>query len=87
MAQNDQGQSVLVTLAEREDADELAEELLEQGYEPCSVHRSMLAGEDDAADADWVIEVRTGPHGGPAAFEEPHLAALAADYGGVASLD
>lgn len=83
MAQNDDGQSVLVTLAEREDADELAEELLEQGYEPCSVHHSMLAAEDAA---NWVIEVRTGPHGGPAAFEEPHLATLAADYGGVASL-
>ncbi len=77
--------AVLVTLSDREDAEELAEQLLEQGYEPCLVHRDMLAGEDDAEDADWVIEVRTGPHGGSAVFDEPHLAALAEDYGGFAS--
>ncbi|MDS1269387.1 hypothetical protein RIF23_03655 [Lipingzhangella sp. LS1_29] len=78
---------VLVTLPERSDAEELAEELQDAGYEPCTVHRDMLAGEDDAEDVDWVIEVHTGPHGGPAAFEEPHLATLAADYGGFAVAD
>jgi hypothetical protein len=82
VAENVRG-TVLVTLADRDDAEELAEQLLEQGYEPCLVHRDMLAGEDDAEDADWVIEVRTGPHGGPAVFDEPHLAALAEDYRGV----
>ncbi|MEC3892167.1 MULTISPECIES: divalent-cation tolerance protein CutA [Nocardiopsis] len=76
--------TVLVTLPDREDADELAEQLLEQGYEPCAVHRDMLAGEDDAEDVDWVIEVSTGPHGGPAVFDEPHLSLLAEDYGGFA---
>jgi len=79
--------AVLVTLADRDDAVELAEQLLEQGYEPCRVHRDMLAGEDDADDADWVIEVLTGPHGGPAVFDEPHLAALAEDYGGFAAAE
>lgn len=83
MAENVRG-VVLVTLADREDAEELAEQLLEQGYGPCLVHRDMLAGEDDAEDVDWVIEVHTGPHGGPAVFDEPHLAALAEDYGGFA---
>lgn len=78
---------VLVTLREKADAEELAEELRDAGYEPCTVHRDMLAGEDDAEDVDWVIEVQTGPHGGPAAFEEPHLATLAADYGGFAVAD
>ncbi|MFD6096600.1 hypothetical protein ACFVWN_03610 [Nocardiopsis flavescens] len=86
MAENVRG-GVLVTLADREDAQELAEQLLEQGYEPCLVHRVMLAGEDDAEDADWVIEVRTGPHGGPAVFDEPHLAALAQDYDGFAAAE
>ena len=76
--------AVLVTLPDREDADELAEQLLEQGYEPCRVHRKVLAGEEGAADADWAIEVLTGPHGGPATFDEPHLALLAEDYGGFA---
>ncbi|WP_116245171.1 hypothetical protein [Nocardiopsis sp. FIRDI 009] len=79
--------AVMVSLPDREDADELAEQLLEQGYEPCHVHRDMLAGEDDAEDVDWVIEVRTGPHGGPAVFDEPHLSALAEDYGGFATAD
>jgi hypothetical protein len=79
--------AVLVTLSDRDDAVELAEQLLEQGYEPCRVHRDMLAGEDDAEDADWVIEVLTGPHGGPAVFDEPHLAALAEDYGGFAAAE
>ncbi|WP_308251212.1 hypothetical protein [Streptomonospora nanhaiensis] len=77
--------AVLVTLADREDAEELAEQLLDQGYAPCTVHRDMLAGEDDAEDVDWVIEVRTGPHGGPAALDEPHLHQLAEDYGGFAA--
>ncbi|MFW5417395.1 hypothetical protein J0910_12355 [Nocardiopsis sp. CNT-189] len=77
-------EAVLVTLHDREDAEELAEQLLDQGYAPCTVHRDMLAGEDDAEDADWVIEVRVGPHGGSALFDEPHLALLAEDYGGFA---
>ncbi|GAA4905887.1 hypothetical protein [Streptomonospora salina] len=77
--------SVFVTLSEKEDAEELAEQLQDQGYEPCVVHRDMLAGEDDAEDVDWVIEVDTGPHGGPATFDEPHLAMLAQDYGGFAT--
>ncbi|MEY9212980.1 hypothetical protein NI17_003020 [Thermobifida halotolerans] len=74
--------AVLVTLAEREDAEELAGQLLEEGYAPCTVHRDMFAGEDDAEDVDWVIEVRTGPGGAPAAMDEDGLSALAEDYGG-----
>lgn len=83
MAEDVRG-AVLVTLPDRDDAEELADQLLEQGYEPCLVHRDMLAGEDDAEDVDWVIEVLTGPHGGPAVFDESHLAALARDYDGFA---
>ncbi|WP_017612969.1 hypothetical protein [Nocardiopsis salina] len=79
--------AVMVTLTEREDAEELAEQLHEQGYEPCTVHREMLAGEDDAEDVDWVIEVHTGPHGGPAVFDETHLGLLADDYGGFATVE
>lgn len=85
MSEAEQAGAVLVTLPEREDADELAEQLETQGYEPCLVHRDMLAGEDDAEDVDWVIEVHTGPHGGPATFDEPHLQMLAEDYGGFAA--
>lgn len=78
---------VLVSLPDRDDAEELAEELSDQGYEPCTVHREMLAGEDDAEDVDWVVVVRTGPHGGPATFEEPHLSTLAHDYGGFVTIE
>ena len=85
VAATEQEGTVLVTLSEKEDAHELAEQLADQGYEPCTVHRGRLAGEDDAEDADWVIEVSTGPHGGPATFDEPHLAMLAGDYGGFAA--
>ncbi|PSK91813.1 hypothetical protein CLV63_11994 [Murinocardiopsis flavida] len=86
-AEADRSGVVLVTLPDRDDAEELAEQLADQGYEPCVVHRDMLSGEDDADDADWVIEVRTGPHGGPATFDEPHLALLAEDYGGFAAAE
>ncbi|AAZ55159.1 hypothetical protein JCM3263A_07440 [Thermobifida fusca] len=74
--------AVLVTLAERDAAEELAEQLQEQGYAPCTVHRDMYAGEDDAEDVDWIVEVRTGPDGAPAVMDEEGLAALAEEYGG-----
>lgn len=76
--------AVLVTVHDREDAQELAEQLLSQGYEPCTVHRGPRAGADDDGDADWVIEVRTDPYGSSAILDQPHLAALAEDYGGSA---
>ncbi|GLU45962.1 hypothetical protein [Nocardiopsis ansamitocini] len=72
--------SVLVALQDREDAEELAEQLEDQGYEPCTVGRNPLSGGSE--DTDWVIEVHTGPHGGPAALDQPHLDALAQDYDG-----
>jgi HAD superfamily hydrolase (TIGR01509 family) len=38
--------TVLLILSDRDEADELAAELLADGWAPCSVHRDMLAGED-----------------------------------------
>ncbi|SHG48752.1 HAD family hydrolase [Streptoalloteichus hindustanus] len=57
---------VLVVLPDRDEAEELAEELTADGWSPCSVHRDMLAGEDDAEDVDWVVLVETAPDGLPA---------------------
>lgn len=74
-----------MTLPAQEDAEELAEQLQTQGYEPCLVHHDTRATGDGAEDVDWVIDVATGPHGGPATFDEPHLQMLAADYGGFAA--
>lgn len=76
--------AVLLVLPERADAEELAETLAERGYAPCTVHRDMLAGEDDAEDVDWVIEVRTAPHGRTATAEAEALAALAEERDGFA---
>ncbi|MCP2260449.1 haloacid dehalogenase superfamily, subfamily IA, variant 3 with third motif having DD or ED [Streptoalloteichus tenebrarius] len=57
---------VLVVLPDRDEAEELAEELSADGWSPCTVHRDMLAGEDDAEDVDWVVLVETAPDGLPA---------------------
>lgn len=79
--------TILVTLAERDAAEELAEQLREQGYAPCTVHRDMYAGEDDAEDVDWVVEVRTGPDGASAIMDEEGLSALAEEYGGFVNVE
>lgn len=68
---------VLIVLHDREDAQRLAGELSAQGWAPCLVHRDLLAGEDDAEDADWVIELATAPDGSPARLHEEPLAELA----------
>ena len=68
---------MLLVLHDRDEAERLAAELAEQGWSPCAVHKDLLAGEDDAEDADWLIELATAPDGTPAATHEDFLAALA----------
>jgi putative hydrolase of the HAD superfamily len=68
---------MLLVLPDRAEAEELAAELAGQGWAPCAVHKELLAGEDDAEDADWLIELATAPDGTPAAAHEEFLAALA----------
>ena len=41
------------------------------------MHKELLAGEDDAEDADWLVELATAPDGTPAATHEEYLAGLA----------
>ncbi|MBM7859500.1 HAD-IA family hydrolase [Lentzea nigeriaca] len=74
--------TVLLILPDRDDAEELAAELLEEGWGPCAVHRDMLAGEDDAEDVDWVIELTTAPDGTPASAHRPELDELAERHDG-----
>lgn len=76
---------VLLVLPDRDDAEDLADQLRAAGYAPALVHRDMLAGEDDAEDVDWVIELVTGPGGGPAAAGLDELAALAESRDGFVS--
>ena len=68
---------MLLVLHDRDEAEQLAAELTEQGWAPCAVHKELLAGEDDAEDADWLIELVTAPDGTSAAAHEEFLAALA----------
>jgi len=70
-------EGMLIVLPAREDAEQLAASLAEQGWLPCAVHKELLAGEDDAEDADWLVELATAPDGTPAAAHEEYLAGLA----------
>lgn len=74
--------TVLLILPDRDDAEELAESLLGDGWGPCAVHRDMLAGEDDAEDVDWVVELTTAPDGTPASAHREELDELAERYEG-----
>ncbi|MFD4674178.1 HAD-IA family hydrolase [Lentzea sp. NPDC058450] len=69
--------TVLLILPDRDEAEELAADLLEDGWGPCHVHRDMLAGEDDAEAVDWVIELTTAPDGLPASAHRPELDEIA----------
>jgi hypothetical protein len=73
---------VLLVLPDRGDAEELARQLATDGYRPATLHRDMLAGDDDAEDVDWVIELVTAPSGEPAAEHHSQLTALAEQYDG-----
>ena len=68
---------MLVVLPARDEAERLAAELAELGWSPCAVHNELRAGEDDAEDADWRVELATAPDGTPAAAHEEFLAELA----------
>ncbi|MDX8033642.1 HAD-IA family hydrolase, partial [Lentzea sp. BCCO 10_0856] len=74
--------TVLLILPDRDEAEELAAELSEAGWGPCAVHRDMLAGEDDAEDVDWVIELTTAPDGTPASAHRAELDELAERHDG-----
>jgi HAD superfamily hydrolase (TIGR01509 family) len=74
--------TVLVVLPDRDDAESVARELLSAGWSPCAVHRDMLAGEDDAEDVDWVVEVTTAPDGLPASAHRAELDELAERFEG-----
>ncbi|SDJ77833.1 haloacid dehalogenase superfamily, subfamily IA, variant 3 with third motif having DD or ED [Lentzea albidocapillata subsp. violacea] len=74
--------TVLLILPDRDEAEGLATELLESGWGPCAVHRDMLAGEDDAEDVDWVVELTTAPDGLPASAHRAALDDLAEQHDG-----
>ncbi len=73
---------LLLVLHDREDAEEAARELGAAGWAPCAVHKDVLAGEDDLEDADWVVELTTGPDDQPASAHRGLLEGLAGRYDG-----
>jgi putative hydrolase of the HAD superfamily len=79
--------TVLVVLPDRDEAEELAAELEQQGWAPALVHRDMLAGEDDAEDVDWVVELTTAPDGSPASAHRHELDELAERHDGFTADD
>ena len=76
---------VLLVLPEREDAERIAAELAADGWQPAAVHKELLAGEDDAEAADWVVELVTAPDGRPASTRRAWLDALADEHEGFTS--
>lgn len=74
--------TVLLVLPDRDEAEEVAASLRTQGWAPCDVHRDMLAGEDDAEDVDWIVELTTAPDGSPAIARRLELDALAEAHEG-----
>jgi len=76
---------VLLVLPEREDAERIAKDLAERGWAPAAVHKELLAGEDDAEAADWVVELVTAPDGRPAGSRRDWLDALAEEHEGFTS--
>ncbi|XVV03041.1 hypothetical protein ACQPW3_37785 [Actinosynnema sp. CA-248983] len=66
-----------MVLHDRDEAETLASALSAAGWTPCTVHKDLLAGEDDVEDADWVIELSTAPDGTPAHMHRATLESLA----------
>ncbi|WP_086821152.1 HAD family hydrolase [Allokutzneria sp. NRRL B-24872] len=73
----DEESPLLVVLHEKDEAEDVADQLLREGWAPCTVHKQLLAGEDDAEDADWVVLVETTPEGLPAVCSKDALEDLA----------
>ncbi|HEY8373360.1 MAG TPA: HAD family hydrolase [Pseudonocardiaceae bacterium] len=76
---------VLLVLPDRDEAERLAEELTADGWTPCTVHRDMLAGEDDAEDVDWVVVLEQAPDGLPATAWLDELDRIAEQHDGFTS--
>lgn len=47
----------LIVFPSRDIADDVADELREEGFTSVSVHREALAGEDDAEAVEWAVHV------------------------------
>ncbi|MBP2474659.1 putative hydrolase of the HAD superfamily [Crossiella equi] len=84
-SRTDEARGLLLVLHDRQEAEDLARELAADGWVVGGVHREMLAGEDDAEDVDWVVELVTAPDGLPATCWQDRLEALAEAHDGFVS--
>ena len=76
----------LLVFPDRDVAEEVADELRDEGFTQVRVVREALSGEDDAEDHEWAVHVReknvadeTGPVEGGL---EDRFAALVEEHGG-----
>lgn len=77
----------LIVFPDRDDAERVADDLIEEGYLEVRVVREALAGEDDGEDHEWavhVVEGGTGTSAGdaPTAGARERFAALAEEFDG-----
>lgn len=75
----------LVVFPDRDDAERIADDLLDEGFLEVRVVREALAGEDDGEDHEWAIHVVAGPEsedGAPGGGARERLVALAEEFDG-----
>ena len=73
---------LLVILPERDEAEAVADELLDAGWHPCEIHPERLAGDDDPEAVEWVVTLSTAPDGSPAGGHRDALDSLAGSHDG-----
>lgn len=74
----------LIVFPDRDDAERVADDLVDEGYLEVRVVREALAGEDDGEDHEWAVHVVEGGGGGSAPSEgaRERFAALAEEFDG-----
>lgn len=73
----------LLVFPDRDDAEEVADRLADEGIGSVRVVAEALAGEDDAEDVDWVVHIVTDANDASAGgAHRTRLAALAEEYDG-----
>lgn len=74
----------LIVFPDRDDAERVADDLVDEGYLEVRVVREALAGEDDGEDHEWAVHVVEGGAGGSAPSEgaRERFAALAEEFDG-----
>jgi putative hydrolase of the HAD superfamily len=76
------GGGLLLVFPEREDAEAVADELVDAGWAPAEVHAERLAGDDDPEAVEWTVTLSTAPDGSAAVDNRADIERLAQEYDG-----